>query len=56
MDNLQKFRSQRYKVFVDILIILVFSKSDIQTFISELTQFLPKKNMAHVLVTTSLLR
>ena len=30
MDNLQKFRSQREKFYVDILIILVFSKSGIQ--------------------------
>ena len=43
VDNLQKFCSQHNKIFVDILIILVFSKSDIQTYISVLTQFLLKK-------------
>ena len=30
MDNLQKFRSRRNEIFLDILIILVFSKSGIQ--------------------------
>ena len=30
VDNLQKFRSRRNKIFVCILIFLAFSKSDIQ--------------------------